>query len=131
MAISSIMLAERAHGAEKGSQVSRNLTVVEDFCSRLAVPPHGEREAHHYGGLRAAPEKTGQPIGANDLHRAAHARAQGLTLISNNLREFERAPGLLPENRVSVPRFRQTQKKPDTVWLFLFIIARTRRWRKA
>lgn len=100
MAISSITLAELVHGAEKSSQVSRNLTVVEDFCSRLAVLPYGEREAHHYGSIRAALEKTGQPIGVNNLHIAAHARAQGLTLVSNDLREFERVPGLLSENWV-------------------------------
>ncbi|MDO6388360.1 hypothetical protein [Uliginosibacterium sp. 31-12] len=51
MAISSITLAEQVHGAGNSSQISRNLTVVEDFCSRLAVPPHGEREAYHYGSL--------------------------------------------------------------------------------
>ncbi len=38
------------------------------------------------------------PIGVNDLHIAAHARSEGLTLVSNNLREFERVPGLLLEN---------------------------------
>ncbi|MFM7696637.1 MAG: hypothetical protein ACKO6G_08190 [Vulcanococcus sp.] len=38
------------------------------------------------------------PIGVNDLHLAAHARSEGLTLVSNNLREFERVDGLLYEN---------------------------------
>ena len=100
MAISSITLAELAHGAEKSSDVSRNTAVVEDFVSRLAVLPYDDKAAWQYGNIRATLEKLGQPIGINDLHIAAHARSNGLTLISNNLREFERVPGLLLENWV-------------------------------
>ena len=100
MAISSITLAELAHGAEKSSDVSRNTAVVEDFVSRLAVLPYDNKAAWHYGNIRASLEKLGQPIGINDLHIAAQARSNGLTLITNNLREFERVPGLLLENWV-------------------------------
>ena len=100
MAISSITLAELVHGAEKSSQVERNLSVVEDFASRLTVLPYDDKAAWHYGSIRAALEKIGQPIGINDLHIAAHARSQGLILVSNNLREFERVPGLVVENWV-------------------------------
>ena len=104
MAISSITLAELAHGAEKSSDISRNTAVVEDFVSRLAVLPYDDKAAWHYGNIRAALEKLGQPIGINDLHIAAHARSNGLTLITNNMREFERVPGLLLENWVSDQR---------------------------
>lgn len=100
MAISAITLAELIHGAEKSSDVPRNLAVVEDFCSRITVQPYGEQAAAHYGSVRATLEKQGQPIGVNDLHIAAHARSEGLTLVSNNLSEFERVPGLLMENWV-------------------------------
>ncbi len=98
MAISSITLAELLHGAEKSSMPGRSLAVVEDFCSRLEVLPYAAKAAQHYGGIRAALEKQGQPIGVNDLHIAAHARSEGLTLVSNNLREFERVDGLLLAN---------------------------------
>ena len=101
MAISSITLAELVHGAEKSSDVSRNTAVVEDFVSRLAVLPYDDKAAWQYGNIRVALEKLGQPIGINDLHIAAHARSNGLTLITNNMREFERVPGLLLENWVS------------------------------
>lgn len=57
-----------------------------------------ERAAYHYGNIRAALEAIGRPIGVNDLHIAAHARSLGLTLVTNNMREFERVPGLLLEN---------------------------------
>lgn len=100
MAISAITLAELVHGAEKSQFPARNLNVVEDFCSRLAVLPYTQEAAYHYGAIRAALESTGQTIGVNDLHIAAHARSQGLTLVTNNLREFERVPGLLVENWV-------------------------------
>ena len=101
MAISSITLAELAHGAEKSTDISRNTAVVEDFVSRLTVLPYDDKAAWQYGNIRAALEKLGQPIGINDLHIAAQARSNGLTLITNNMREFERVPGLLLENWVS------------------------------
>ncbi|WP_293752779.1 tRNA(fMet)-specific endonuclease VapC [Limnohabitans sp. Rim8] len=100
MAISAITLAELLHGAEKSSRVSENLAAVEDFCSRLAVLPYGPKAAQHYGVIRAALEKIGQPIGVNDMHIAAHARSEGLVLVTNNMGEFARVPALEAENWV-------------------------------
>ena len=100
MAISSITLAELMHGAEKSSRVSENLAAIEDFCSRLAVLPYGPKAAQHYGAIRAALEKLGQPIGVNDMHIAAHARSEGLLLVTNNMGEFSRVPALEAENWV-------------------------------
>ena len=101
MAISAITVAELMHGAEKSSRVSENLTVIEDFCSRLTVLPYGMKAAQHYGAIRSALEKLGQPIGINDLHIAGHARSEGLTLVTNNVSEFARVPALEIENWVS------------------------------
>lgn len=98
MAMSSITLAELLHGTEKSSRVSENLAVIEDFCSRLEVLPYGPKAAQHFGAIRAALEKLGQPIGVNDLHIAAHARSEGLVLVTNNMGEFERLPALEAEN---------------------------------
>lgn len=98
MAISAITLAELVHGAEKSASPERNLAVVDDFCSRLEVLAYPPEAAHHYGSIRAALEAQGRPIGVNDLHIAAHARSRGLTLVTNNLAEFDRVPGLLVEN---------------------------------
>ena len=100
MAISSITLAEVLHGAEKSSRVSENLAAIEDFCSRLEVLPYGPKAAQHYGVIRAALEKLGQPIGVNDMHIAAHARSEGLVLVTNNMGEFARVPALEAENWV-------------------------------
>ena len=98
MAISSITLAELIHGAEKSSKPAHNHAVVED--SRLEVLPYTAKAAHHYGSIRAALERTGQSIGVNDLHIAAHARSEGLVLVANNMREFECVPALQLENWV-------------------------------
>ena len=98
MAISSITLAELLHGAEKSSKPPANLAVVEDFCSRLDVLAYAAKAAQHYGSIRAALELRGQTIGVNDLHIAAHARSEGLTLVTNNLREFKRVDALQLEN---------------------------------
>ena len=100
MAISSVTFAELFHGAEKSSRVSENLAAIEDFCSRLAVLPYGPKAAQHYGAIRAALEKLGQPIGVNDMHIAAHARSEGLVLVTNNMGEFARVPALEVENWV-------------------------------
>jgi tRNA(fMet)-specific endonuclease VapC len=100
MAISSVTLAELLHGAEKSSRVSENLSVIEDFCSRLQVLSYGAKAAQHYGAIRASLEKLGQPIGVNDLQIAGHARSEGLVLVTNNLSEFARVPALELENWV-------------------------------
>jgi tRNA(fMet)-specific endonuclease VapC len=100
MAISVITLAELVHGAEKSQFPARNLSTVEDFCSRLQILPDGDAVSYHYGNIRASLEKVGKQIGVNDLHIAAHARSHGLVLVTNNLGEFERVPGLLLENWV-------------------------------
>ena len=100
MAMSSVTLSELLHGAEKSSRVSENLAAIEDFCSRLEVLPYGPKAAQHYGAIRAALEKLGQPIGVNDMHIAAHARSEGLVLVTNNKGEFARVPGLESESWV-------------------------------
>ena len=100
MAISSMTLAELLHGAEKSSRVSENLAASEDFYSRLEVLPYGTKAAQHDGAIRAALEKLGQPIGVNEMHIAAHARSEGLVLVTNNMGEFARVPALEVENWV-------------------------------
>ena len=100
MAISAITLSELFHGAEKSTRVSNNLVAIEDYCSRLEVLPYGAKAAQHYGAIRAGLEKTGQPIGVNNLHIAAHARSEGLVVVTNNVGEFARVPALQVENWV-------------------------------
>ena len=98
MAVSAITLSELYHGAENSGKVAQNLAVVEEFASLLEVLPYSAKASQQHGAIRAELEKAGRPIGANDLHIAAHARSEDLTLVTNNLGEFERVPGLLLEN---------------------------------
>lgn len=93
-----VEVAELMHGAEKSSRPAANLAVVEDFCSRLEVLPYGPKAAQHHGQIRAALELVGTPIGVNDLHVAAHARSEGLVIVTNNRREFDRVPVLQVED---------------------------------
>lgn len=102
MAISAITLSELYHGAEKSSRVEQNLAVIEEFASLLEVLPYGAKASQHYGAIRHQLEKLGQPIGVNDLHIAAHARSEGLIVITHNTSEFARVPGLMVENWVEV-----------------------------
>ena len=100
MSISSITLAELLHGAEKSKKIEHNLHQVEDFVSRLDVLKYDTKAAAHYGAIRANLERKGATIGVNDLHIAGHARSEGLTLVTNNLCEFERVEGLMLDNWV-------------------------------
>lgn len=100
LCISSITLAELFHGAEKSVKPDHNLRQIEDFVSRLEVLEYGSKAASHYGDIRSDLERKGSTIGINDLHIAGHARSEGLTLVTNNLREFERVEGLRLDNWV-------------------------------
>jgi len=100
LCISSITLAELLHGVEKSDKPDHNLRQVEDFTSRLTALVYGNKAAAHYGDIRAGLERKGTPIGVNDLHIAGHARSEGLILVTNNLKEFDRVEGLRLENWV-------------------------------
>jgi len=100
MCISSVTLGELIYGAERSEQVDRNLKDIEGLKARLDVAAFDEHAAEHFGQLRAELYKIGKPIGPYDMLIAAHARAKGLTLVSNNIKEFERVPGLRLENWV-------------------------------
>jgi len=98
MAISSITLAELLYGVENSIQQITNLAAVDDFCSRLEVLPHTAKAAQHYGSIAAELKRLGKLIGVNDMHIAAHARSEGLTVITNNISEFSRVSALQVEN---------------------------------
>lgn len=98
LCISSVTLAELLYGAEKSERPAHNLAQVESLAARLDVLDFNDKAASHFGQMRVELERSGQIIGPYDLMIAAHARSHGLTLVSNNLREFERVPGLLVSN---------------------------------
>ena len=98
VAVSSITVAELHYGVSKSTQPDRNREALAEFLLPLEVLPFDENASCHYGNIRSTLEKLGTVIGAMDLLIAAHARSLSLTLITNNLREFERVPGLRTDN---------------------------------
>ena len=92
--ISAVTLAELLHGAAKSEHPAKTRRRVDDFRSRLSVLEYGERAAAHCGEIKTDLECRDSVIGPNDLHIAAHARSEALTLVTNNQREFDRVDGL-------------------------------------
>ena len=98
MAVSTITVAELQYGVERSSDPARNRRATDEFLALLEVQPFSSAAAEHAGEIRAALAASGRPIGAYDVLIAGQARAGGLTVVTNNVREFERVPGLLVED---------------------------------
>lgn len=96
--VSSITFAEMMHGVEKSQAKERNRIAYMLFMSALTVLDFNSAAAQEYGKVRADLETKGTPIGPMDMLIAAHAKSQGLTLVTNNTREFVRVEGLTLEN---------------------------------
>ncbi|MDH4320994.1 MAG: type II toxin-antitoxin system VapC family toxin [Desulfobulbaceae bacterium] len=98
--ISAITLAELEYGVAKSSRPSQNNDALQEFVAPLEIMPFDDAAACRYGEIRDYLEKEGKVIGSMDMLIAAHAGSLNYTLVSNNLREFERVPGLLLANWV-------------------------------
>ena len=98
LSMSSVTLGELIYGAERSARITRNLQDIEGLAARMDVVPFDYHAATHFGQIRAELSKKGKPIGPYDSMIAAHARALGLILVTNNIREFKRVPGLRVEN---------------------------------
>ena len=99
--LSGITYGELLYGAERSQQRTRALESLARLVSLLPVLPLPDEAASAYGEIRAALEKRGEMIGGNDLWIAAHAKSAGLTLVTNNEREFKRVSGLKLQNWAS------------------------------
>lgn len=98
--MSSITVAELAYGVSKSRHSSKNRHALEQFLAPLQVAGFDQAAAWSYGRLRGQLEAKGTPIGSMDMLIAAHALSLGVRLVSNNVREFQRVPGLRLENWV-------------------------------
>jgi tRNA(fMet)-specific endonuclease VapC len=96
--ISSITVAELAYGVSKSRHSSRNRHALEQFLVPLQIAEFDQAAAWSYGRLRGQLEAKGTPIGSMDMLIAAHALSLEVRLVSNNVREFQRVPGLRLEN---------------------------------
>jgi tRNA(fMet)-specific endonuclease VapC len=95
--VSSVTVAELAYGVAKSGS-ARNRAALEGFLLPLEIADFDDRAAWAFGLIRSALERAGKPIGPYDLQIAAHAVALGCTLVTNNVREFQRVPDLEIEN---------------------------------
>lgn len=98
LCISSITLAELAHGVEKSASRDRNAEALLKFLTALTVLPFDDMAAVEYGRICAYLQRQGTPIGTMDMLIAAHAKAENLILVTNNTREFIRVPDIRLEN---------------------------------
>lgn len=98
MCISSITYAELMHGIEKSQAVQKNRLALSMFLSPITIIDFDAYAAECYGRIRADLERNGTPVGVMDMLIAGHAQSMGLTVVTNNTKEFKRIKGLQVEN---------------------------------
>lgn len=94
ISLCSVVKAELLFGARRSAFVEKNLRLLDEFFEPMTSLPFDDRCAAEYGAIRADLERSGTPIGPNDLLIAASARAHDLVLVTHNIREFSRVQGL-------------------------------------
>lgn len=96
--ISSMTYSELCYGLTKGKRAEQNRLALLLFLSEIAIVPYDADAAEEYGHIRASLEKAGTPIDPMDLLIAAHAKALGAIMVTNNTKEFQRIKGLQTED---------------------------------
>ena len=105
--MSIVTKAELLYGVEVSPRRAQDAAALTAFLPYVEALDFADDAALHYAEIRADLKKRGVLIGANDLFIAAHARALGLTLVTNNTAEFERVSNLAIENWTIPPRRRK------------------------
>jgi tRNA(fMet)-specific endonuclease VapC len=98
IAVSAITQSELEYGVAKSRRQKENHEALIQFLSPLEIIPYDDKAAADYGQIRNHLEKKSAIVGAMDLLIGAHARSIPMTLVTKNLREFKRIPGLRVEN---------------------------------
>lgn len=96
--ISAITEAELRFGMSNSRKPQHNHLILDEFLGPFQIMPFDSSAAAHYGEIRSHLKRSGEPIGNMDLLIAAHARSLSVTLVTNNMKEFEKVPGLKLEN---------------------------------
>lgn len=96
--VSSITVSELYFGAAKSTRQEKNRRATDQFLNLVTVCDFDSAAAAHAGEIRAVLAARGEPIGPYDVLIAGHARSRGMTVITNNLREFDRVDGLLTDD---------------------------------
>jgi tRNA(fMet)-specific endonuclease VapC len=92
--ISSVTLAELRDGVSKSQHIEKNQQALDEFVLPLEIADFDETAAQEYGTIRAEIERAGKPIGSMDMLIGAHAHALGVTLVTNNTKEFKQIKNL-------------------------------------
>ena len=98
--ISSLTYAELIHGVESSKAVDKNRTALTLLLTDIEILPFDISAAEGYGEIHVELERKGTPIAPLDMMIAGHARSLGYTVVTNNIKEFERIDGLRLENWV-------------------------------
>jgi tRNA(fMet)-specific endonuclease VapC len=98
--LSVITYGELLYGAQKSRARAQAMLQLEELAALMPIMPLPQEAGRAYGMIRADLEAQGETIGNNDLWIAAHAKASGLVLVTNNEREFRRVSGLKLQNWV-------------------------------
>ncbi len=98
MVVCSVVKAELYYGAMKSAKPKKNIERISRFLDAFVSLPFDDHAADAYGQIRAKLEKSGTPIGPNDLLIAAIAISNDVTLVTNNVEEFARVDGLALED---------------------------------
>ncbi len=96
--ISSVTYAELVHGVEKSLAIEKNRLALSMLLANIEILNFDINAANYYGKIRADLEKKGTPIGPLDMMIAGHAKSLGLTIVTNNVKEFARVDELMIEN---------------------------------
>ena len=98
--MSAVTFAELTYGVQASAVAKRkqNQAVLDSLALHLAVLYWPQEAAKHYAEIRADLKKRGAQLGAADLIIAAHARAMGAVIVTNNVKDFGRVKGLQVEN---------------------------------
>ena len=96
--VSSVTLSELEYGAAKSANPAKNRLALAEFMTPIQVAAYDDAVAPVYGVVRAKLEKAGTPIGPLDTMIASHALALGMTVVTDNEREFCRVSGLKVQN---------------------------------
>ena len=98
--VSSITVGELEYGCAKSKWGQRSRDVMNMFLATYSILPFEQDDAILWGYLRASLAAAGSPIGPYDIQLAAHSISKGLIMVTHNIREFERVPGILLEDWV-------------------------------
>ncbi len=98
LTVSAVTVAELEYGIARSLYPQKNRVVLMEFLAPFQIIPFNEKDCENFGFIRAYLNKKGTPIGPYDLQIASQCISRDFCLVTNNVKEFDRVPGLKIEN---------------------------------